>query len=55
MKNVIGVEIIILESILPFADRCQIPYLFYSSPLGTWSYNTEETGESPMMFNNPAS
>ena len=55
MKNVIRIEMIIFESIFPFADRCQIPYLFYSSPLGTWSYNTEETGGSPMMFNNRAS
>ena len=38
----------------PFLDRCQIPYLFFSSPLGTLSYNTQENGKSPTMFNDDA-
>ena len=38
----------------PFLDRCQIPYLFFSSPMGTLSYNTQENGESPAMFNDVA-
>ena len=38
----------------PFLDRCQIPYLFFSSPMGTLSYNTQENGESPTMFNDVA-
>ena len=38
----------------PFLDRCQIPYLFFSSPIGTLSYNTQEDGESPTMFNDVA-
>ena len=38
----------------PFLDRCQIPYLFFSSPTGTLSYNTQENGGSPTTFNDVA-
>ena len=38
----------------PLPDRCEIPYLFFSSPVGTLSYNTQKSGGSPTMFNNVA-
>jgi hypothetical protein len=36
----------------PFLDNCQVPYLFFSTSLGTFSYNTEESTSSPTIFNN---
>ena len=35
-----------------FLDNCQVPYLFFSTSSGTFSYNTEESTSSPTIFNN---
>ena len=32
-------------------DRCQVSYLFFSTSLGTFSYNTQESTSSPSIFN----
>jgi hypothetical protein len=30
-------------------DLCQVPYLFFSASLGTFSYNTQEAAGSPVL------
>ena len=34
-----------------FIDQCQVPYLFFSTSLGTRSYNTQESSSDPNTFN----
>ncbi|CAB4033642.1 mucin 4, partial [Paramuricea clavata] len=33
------------------SENCQVPYLFFSTSSGTFSYNTEESTSSPTIFN----
>ncbi|CAB4009691.1 fibrillin-2-like isoform X48, partial [Paramuricea clavata] len=42
------------DGVISCSDNCQVPYLFFSTSSGTFSYNTEESTSSPNMFNSRA-